>query len=163
MAKMYRKCDLKFDNGYIVDDDMNVVALPAGVGEMFNDLETTLQKIDYLDKQPEGCKEPSLDGFERKSSFTEFTIEVDTPLMDAKVEEGRKILEEIRRSEVGAAASKLVNKYHDVFEFLDGDRFVEGDKVVRLDLCILGDPLKITPDDVVKIICDYGGLKDFSL
>lgn len=163
MAKMYRKCDLKFDNGYIVDDDMNVVALPAGVGEMFNDLETTLQKMDYLDKQPEGCKEPSLDGFERKSSFTEFTIEVDTPLMDAKVEEGRKILEEIRRSEVGAAASKLVNKYHDVFEFLDGDRFVEGDKVVRLDLCILGDPLKITPDDVVKIICDYGGLKDFSL
>lgn len=163
MAKMYRKCDLKFDNGYIVDDDMNVVALPTGVGEMFNDLETTLQKMDYLDKQPEGCKEPSLDGFERKSSFTEFTIEVDTPLMDAKVEEGRKILEEIRRSEVGAAASKLVDKYHDVFEFLDGDRFVEGDKVVRLDLCILGDPLKTTPDDVVKIICDYGGLTGFSL
>ena len=53
MAKMYLKSDLKFVDGYLIDNDDNVVALPDKVAKQINDLETCIQKLMYLDEQPE--------------------------------------------------------------------------------------------------------------
>ena len=51
MAKMYKKSDLKFENGYVLTQDDEVVALPPKVAEQFNDMETLLQQQAYLAAQ----------------------------------------------------------------------------------------------------------------
>ena len=61
MAKMYLKSDLKFVDGYLIDNDDNVVALPDKVAEQINDLETCIQKLMYLDDQPEPWRRPVVD------------------------------------------------------------------------------------------------------
>ena len=151
MAKFYKKSQLDFVNGYIVDPvTSEAVALPDKVAEQLNDFETTVQKAQYMADQEEGRPEPSLDGFVRRSDRKRAAeIEVVTPLLDAKKKESMAILEEIRTSCAADSINEILSGYEDMIEFLRSDTFVEGTKIVIVDTPELGDPLKLTIDDAV--------------
>lgn len=158
MAKMYKKSDLKFVDGYVLTEEHEVVALPSGIAEQINDLETFLQEMGYLSEQPEPTPAPSLEGFERESIVKTPHIEVKTPELDKVEERNRRVLEELRDREATDAVNRVLDKYADTLVFLRGERFVEGDKVVRVDTPIIGNILEITGDEMVNLIARYSGL-----
>lgn len=153
MAKMYKKSDLKFENGYVLTEDDEVVALPYKAAVQLNALETFLQKQEYLAEQPKAQAEPTLDGFERESILKSVVIEIETPALDKREKEGRQILDEIRGVEMAKFANILLENHEEAIRFLHDDKFVEGDEVVLVDTPTIGDPLKADPDDVITRIC----------
>ena len=154
MAKMYKKSDLKFENGYVLTKDDEVVALPFKAAIQLNALETFLQKQEYLAGQPEAQPEPTLDGFERESILKSAVIEVETPALDEREKEGRQILKEIRGTEMAKLANCILENHEEAIRFLHEEKFVEGTEVILVDTPTIGDPLKADPDDVIKRICD---------
>ena len=140
MAKFYKKSQLEFINGYVVDPATSeAVALPDKVAEQLNDYETTVQKAKYMADQEE----------RRSNRKRAAMIETVTPLLDKKKEESLAILEEIRTSCAADSVNEILKGYEDMIEFLRSDTFVEGTKVVMVDTPELGDPLKLTIDDAV--------------
>lgn len=155
MAKMYLKSDLKFVDGYLIDGDDNVVALPEKVSKQINDLETRIQKLIYLDDQPEAQPERSLDGFKRKTTRKAPIVKVDTPTIDEKVAEGKKLLEEIRDLDKAEKINEILADFVDAFEWLRAERFVEGSEVIRIDTPEIGDILEADPDELIEDIISY--------
>lgn len=155
MAKMYLKSDLKFVDGYLINDDGDVIALPEKVAEQINDLETRIQKLIYLDDQPEAQPERSLDGFKRKTTRKVPIITVDTPTLDEKVAEGKKLLAEIRDLGKAEKINEIFLDYTEAFEWLRSDRFVEGSKIVRVDTPEIGDILDADVDELIDDIISY--------
>ena len=155
MAKMYLKSDLKFVDGYLINDDGDVVALPEKVAEQINDLETRIQKLIYLDDQPEAQPERSLDGFKRKTTRGVPVVKVDTPTLDEKVAEGKKLLAEIRDLGKAEKINEIFLDYTEAFEWLRSDHFVEGSKIVRIDTPEIGDILDADVDELIEDIISY--------
>lgn len=155
MAKMYLKSDLKFVDGYLIDNNDNVVALPDKVAEQINDLETCIQKLMYLDDQPEPTPERSLDGFERKSIRMVPTVKADTPTLDKKVAEGKQILSEIRELDKSEKINDVISDFEDAFEWFKVERFVEGSNVVRVDTLEIGNILNVDPEELIEEIASY--------
>lgn len=155
MAKMYFKSDLKFVDGYLIDNDDNVVALPDGVAEQIYDLETCVQKLMYLDDQPDPTPERSLDGFTRKSVRMVPVVKADTPILDKKVAEGKQILDEIRELDKSDKINDVISDFEDAFEWFKVERFVEGSKVVRVDTPEIGNILDVDPEELIKEIASY--------
>lgn len=158
MAKMYSKSELTFENGYLINKDHDVVALPAKAAVQLNGLEEFLQKQKYLHDQPDATPEPSLEGFEFESTLAKPTVEVETPVFDAKVKESNDILKELRNKEMATAVNLALGNFADALRFLKEDSFVEGDEVIRLDLATIGDPLHADAEKLINMICDYADL-----
>ena len=151
MAKFYSKSDLTFKSGYVVNADGDVVALPKGVARQLNDIETMVQKADWVFEHEVEEKEP--EEFVRKSAFAPApVITVDTPLLDKKVEEAVRLHEEIQRHLCADKLNEIIAGFKEAFAFCDEESFVEGDEVIRLDLPTLGDPLKLTTYGLAKLI-----------
>lgn len=147
MAKFYKKSQLTFESGYVVNTDGDVVALPPCVADQLNEIETIIQKAIWLSEQPEECKGPDLSEFERESCFDKVPeIVVETPLLDEKVKQSKAIEQEVHAACCASELNKLIAGFKEAFAFVSEDSFVEGDRVVRLDLLTLGDPLKLTAD-----------------
>lgn len=155
MAKMYLKSDLKFVDGYLINDDGDVIALPEKVAEQINDLETRIQKLIYLDDQPKAQPERSLDGFKRKTTRGVPVVKVDTPTLDEKVAEGKKLLAEIRDLGKAEKINEIFLDYTEAFEWLRSDHFVEGSKIVRIDTPEIGDILDADVDELIDDIISY--------
>lgn len=155
MAKMYLKSDLKFVDGYLINGDGDVVALPEKVAEQINDLETRIQKLIYLDDQPEAQPERSLDGFKRKTTRQVPVVKVDTPTLDEKVAESKKLLDEIRDLGKAEKINEIFLDYTEAFEWLRSDHFVEGSKIVRVDTPEIGDILDTDVDELIDDIISY--------
>lgn len=158
MAKMYSKSDLTFVNGYLIDSDRNAVAIPTKAAVQLNGLEAFMQKQKYLHDQPDATPEPSLDGFEFESALASPKIEVKTPTLDAKVQESKDILKELRSKEMESAVNGTLEAFADALRFLKEDTFVEGDEVIRLDLATIGNPLYADADKLIDTICKYANL-----
>lgn len=152
---MYFKSDLKFVDGYLIDNDDNVVALPDGVAEQIYDLETCVQKLMYLDDQPDPTPERSLDGFTRKSVRMVPVVKADTPILDKKVAEGKQILDEIRELDKSDKINDVISDFEDAFEWFKVERFVEGSKVIRVDTPEIGNILDVDPEELIKEIASY--------
>lgn len=151
MAKFYSKSDLAFKSGYVVNADGDVVALPKGVARQLNEIEEMVQRAEWVAEHEGAEEEP--EEFVRKSAFkTAPVITVDTPLLDQKVEEAVRLHEEIERQLCAEKLSEIIKGFKEAFAFCDEDDFVEGDKVVRLDLPTLGDPLKLTAAELASHI-----------
>lgn len=157
MAKMYCKNELTFENGYVINKDHDVVALPVKAAVQLNAMETFLQKQKYLHDQPDATPEPSLDGFEFESTLAKPEINVITPVFDAKIKESKDILKELRDKEMATAINHTLDAFVDALRFLKDDSFVEGDEVIRLDLATIGNPLNANADEIVGTICAYCG------
>ena len=155
MAKMYLKSDLKFVDGYLIDHDDNVVALPEKAAEQINKLETCIQKLMYLDDQPEPQPERSLDGFKRESTRKVPVVHPDTPTLDKKVAEGKQILSEIRELDKSEKINDVISDFEDAFDWFKVERFVEGSKVIHIDTPEIGDILKADPEELIKSIISF--------
>ena len=155
MAKMYLKSNLKFVDGYLIDHDDNVVALPEKAAEQINKLETCIQKLMYLDDQPEPQPERSLDGFKRESTHKAPVVNPDTPTLDKKVAEGKKLLEEIRERDKADKINDILSDFEEAFEWFRAERFVEGSKVIHADTPEIGDILKVDPEELIKSIISF--------
>lgn len=158
MAKMYGKSQVIFSNGYIINDDNNVVCLPNKVAEQLNELEEIFQKAEYLKAQDPASPMPSLDGFKRKSIRKTIEIEASTPTIDAKVAESMAIRDELRKMNNADTMNEFIFKYQEVFHFVQDDTFVEGEKAVFIDTPTLGNPLDIKVGDLLDKLAEYVSL-----
>ena len=151
MAKFYSKSDLSFKSGYVVNADGDVVALPKGVARQLNDIETMVQEAAWVSEHQVEEREP--EEFVRKSAFGSApTITVDTPLLDKKVEESVRLHKELEQQICAEKLTEIIAGFKEAFAFCAEKEFVEGDKVIRLDLPTLGDPLKLTSDSLTAIV-----------
>ena len=155
MAKMYSKDQVTFSNGYVIDENSNVVCLPDKVAEQLNELEEIFQKAEYLKAQDPASPMPSLDGFKRKSINKTIEIEASTPTIDAKVAESMQIRDELRKVDNAETMNKIIGEYQEVFNFVQGDTFVEGNKVVLIDTPTLGSPMNIKVDYLLDKLAEY--------
>lgn len=158
MAKMYGKSQVIFSNGYIINDDNNVVCLPDKVAEQLNELEEIFQKAEYLKAQDPASPMPSLDGFKRKSIRKTIEIEASTPTIDAKVAESMAIRDELRKMNNADTMNEFIFMYQEVFHFVQDDTFVEGEKAVFIDTPTLGNPLDIKVGDLLDKLAEYVSL-----
>ena len=152
MAKMYVKSSLRFENGYVLDADDNVIALPTGVAEQLNDMETEIQQVAYLKKQPKAQPMPSLDGFERESVVKHAWVEVETKHLDREERRCLGMLEDLRNLEEAKEANEKLAKYDEAIRFLSEDKFIEGTEVVMIDTPTIGVPLTAAAEDVVDML-----------
>lgn len=151
MAKFYSKSDLAFKSGYVVNTDGDVVALPKGVARQLNEIEGMVQKAKWVAEHE--APEAEREEFVRKSAFKSApVITVDTPLLDQKVEESMRLHEEIEHQLCADKMNEIIKGFKEAFAFCDEDDFIEGSEVVRLDLPTLGDPLKLTANELAKHI-----------
>lgn len=151
MAKFYSKSDLTFKSGYVVSATGDVVALPKGVARQLNDIEEMVQRAKWDAKHEAAEMEP--EKFVRRSAFKPTPeITVDTPLLDQKVEESMQLHREIERQLCADKLNEIIRSFKEAFAFCDEDDFVEGDEVIRLDLPTLGDPLKLTANELGRHI-----------
>lgn len=148
--KLVRKDAVHYDRGYIIDECMNVVALPFSVAFSLNCLERDLQKALHLQAQPDATPMPTGDGYEFKSEHgLDIEIEVPTPTLDEMVEKAKALDGELDGCREAKELLKYLENLSDLLEFVSSNSFIEGDNGIRLDLKNLGDPLHLTKDDVV--------------
>ena len=152
MAKMYSKSDLKFEDGYVLTYEDEIVALPDKVAQQINKIETIMQKQKYLADQPKATPVPSLDGFERQSIIDLPEVKVSTPTLDELEEKKKKILGEIRNEMSADAVNKIIQRFPEAFSFFKKDKFVEGSEVVLIDTPTIGNILTIDVDALVSVI-----------
>ena len=160
MAKMYSKNNLKFEDGYVLNYDNEVVALPPKVAEQFNKLETIIQQQAYLAAQDKAKPEPSLDGFERESIVKHPKITVQTLNLDAEEKRCKGILDDIRKASMATEVNKLLDKFDKLMQFLHSDKFVEGTEVVMIDTPTIGNPLTADADSIIAKIGTMAGIID---
>lgn len=164
--KMYKKNDLHFIDGMLVTEDGKIVVPSAKIVRQFNDFETMCQRHDYLIDQPDYSPAPSLDGFERKSAFGHNGgFSAKTPLLDAKVEDTMKLLAELDGANAAEDANNLLDEFEEMVLFVCNDYVVdfgEAIELIKFDTPMLGDPLKVTEAEIIKVIsaiCGASGVK----
>ncbi len=154
--KMYKKNELSFIDGMLVTEDGKIVVPSKKIVNQFNDFETMCQRHDYMADQPDYSPAPSLDGFERKSAFGHAGGFVqNTPLIDAKVEETMKLLDELDRARATNDANDLLDEFEHMMLFVVNDYVVDlgdGAELVLFDTPTIGDPLKLTEKEIVSVI-----------
>lgn len=154
MAKLIKKSKCKFENGVIVKKS-KVIGIPRVVWLQLNSLELMSQQYDYLATQPEACEGPSLKGFKRKSALRAkrpYAMVEETPVTDRRVKEAMEFMAEQDCIANAELANEYVDRFGALVDWLDGDKFVEGECFTPIDTPTLGNPLKLTPEDVTKIL-----------
>lgn len=155
MTKLYKKSDLTFKNGIVVDDDGNVIGLPAQVAVGLEKIEVAIQKAEYLKSQPKAQPIPSLEGFKRKSALKpDIKIESETPTIDKMVEEAKTLHKEMKLSMGTDKLNGIIEKFPEVFRFTEDDSFVGEEHGTALDLPTLGNPLELTSDQLLQHITE---------
>lgn len=167
MPKLVNKSTCYFDNGYICCKDGEILGPALPVFEQLRSLEYMLQKVRYLDAQPEACPPPSLDGFEfvseRAKKIPRFEP-FETPNIDKAVEAGIGIRDEIKGMQITKAANKWIDEHPEVFEFVANDRFVPSPFVSNpFDLHLLGNPLELTVEDLMNVVGEIFASKHVDL
>lgn len=161
MMKMHKKSDLTLVNGMLVADDGNVVMPDMRVVVQANDLETLLQKADYLATQPEATPVPSLDGFKRQSvKDTGAGFTVKTPMMDQKAEEAMAIMDELDDMETCEKANAMLDEFSDLLRFVRDDVVLDCGEGVPycFDMPTIGSVLELTEQNVVDVVAMACGM-----
>ena len=83
------------------------------------------------------------------------TVKADTPILDKKVAEGKKILNEIRDLDKSEKINDVISDFEDAFEWFKVERFVEGSNVVRVDTLEIGNILDVDPEELIEEIASY--------
>lgn len=157
--KMYKKSDLKLIDGMLVSDNGDVVIPSDSVVEQANMLETLLQQAEYVDSQPKGRPEPSLDGFERVSEINVAgKFNAPTPVLDSKADEAMAIMDEIDSMAAANHANELQDELADLMGFVRSDYVVDcGTNLLQFDTPMLGSVLTWDSKYVVDAIARVCG------
>lgn len=162
--KIYKKSELKLTNGLLVTKKGDVVTVDERIVEQANDLETLLQKTEYLAAQPSASPMPSLAGFERKrfDDNGNLYFSTVTPALDAKAEEAMAIMGEIDNMTTAEQANRMIDMFADLIRFADSDTVIdcEAECVDPFDMPTLGSILELTHEDIVGVIAFANGMAE---
>lgn len=153
MAKLIKKSKCKFENGYIVKKN-NQIGIPLTVWLQLNKLETMYQQYTYLLSQPAYQAGPSLEGFKKVSALESklpYVEAPETPVSDKLIAESLAFMEEADKINEAVEINNAIDRFSALFEWLDADKFLEGDCYKQIDTLFLGNPLELTPDAVAAI------------
>lgn len=151
--KRIKKCEIKFDDGYLVTKADEVVCLPYEIRQQFDMLDEASQMIEYLEAQPQAQPAPNLDGFKRKTLRQKHEIKLDTPMLDKAVAEAKTMLSEIKDQKLVDDANYLCEKFEKLIDFCESEYIFEGNSYPeRYDWPTWGNPLEVSADDVVDLI-----------
>lgn len=154
MPKLIKKSKCSFENGHIIKKN-KVVGIPSAVYYQLEKLEIMIQQWSYLSSQRPMSPEPSLVGWERKSKHVADRPYVDmpeTPEMDKQVKEAIAFMCEVDAIEEAENINKMIDRFGDLIDWCANPKFIEGDNFNTIDLYELGNPLLMTPEDVVNAI-----------
>lgn len=158
--KMYKKSDLQLINGMLVSGD-EIIAVADHIVNQANELETLVQKAEYLSTQPSATPMPSLDGFERKSAneFGERFIAT-TPVTDMKVAEAMAIMDEADDVAITDVANGLLDQFTELAKFIREDYVIDTNapSIIAFDTPTLGSILDLTTDDLMHAIAKVCGM-----
>lgn len=161
--KMYEKSSLFLLDGVFVAADGTIVVPAPEVVNQANELETLIQEAVYLMKQPNAAPVPSLSGFERKSVFKieKEYFSTETPMLDKKAKEAMALMDELDDATRATDINNHIQHFSDIVRFAGADRIVcfeDDDCFNRFDTPVLGDPLKLSVDDVIDKIAFIHGV-----
>jgi len=154
MAKLIKKSKCSFEAGHIIKKG-EVVGIPQVVWMQLNKLEVIYQQYCYLKKQPAYQPGPSLDDFKRQSSLTSdrpYVETPETPVTDKRVAEAMAFMEETDKTCNACKVNEVIDEYGDLIDWLNADKFIEGNCYSAIDTPFLGNPLELDDASVVKII-----------
>ena len=151
--KIYKKSECEMIDGIIVKDG-EAVGLPCSVHRMLHIVEEQLQKAYYLLDQPKACPAPTLEGFVKKtSSPMPFIKKPTTPFSDAQVNMALAIMNETDAVNAVNEINDMIEDFKPLIEWVASETLMDsGDCYGKLDLPELGDPLKLTTDDIVEAL-----------
>lgn len=154
MAKLISKSKCSFENGFVVKKS-KIVSLPTAVYLQLNKLEIMMQQYEYLLKQPSYSPGPSLEGWKRKSGLKSTRPYVDlpeTPITDRRLAEAMQFMKEADAVNDAMVVNEMIDNFGDLIDWCSNDKFVEGNCIRPLDLYKIGNPLKLTADEVRSIL-----------
>lgn len=141
--KLYKKADLEFIDGMLVAKDGEIVNAGIKAVSQANELETMLQKAEWLKSQPSPCQGPDFSSFKRKSTNEIEDFVAETPLLDKKVAETMDLLNELDVVELTNKVNEVQRYMADLINFTKSDYVVSnGSAIVKFDVPTLGNPLE---------------------
>lgn len=160
--KMINKSELEYKNGFIVNGD-EIIAVDPYIVRQANALEEMVQKRRWLNDQPQACSGPNLSSFERESELDVLPHwEAETPLMDKKIEDSLKLMEELdEMNMVNLVNEKIFDDLKQLVEFANNEYVIDRSVLCapeQFDLPTLGNPLELTADQVSKYVAEAYGL-----
>ena len=154
MAKLIKKSKCTFEAGHIIKKE-KVIHIPYTVWCQLNKLELIMQQYDYLVQQKPYCPGPSLEGFERESALTiqrPYVKEPDTPVTDKRIAEAMAFMEEVDATNNVEKINDLIDEYGELIDWAASDKFIEGTCDKEIDTPLLGNPLELTAEYIVKVL-----------
>ena len=159
--KMYAKNGLKYKNGLIVTTEGDVVGVDNEVVDLANEIETAYQKAVWLKIQPSVCAGPDYSKFERKTETVIEGFVVDTPIMDKKVEEAQKLMEEIDSVQLNETMNNMLAGLTPLVYFVTDDDVLSCENAAphHFDCPMLGNPLEWTMDTLINAVAIINGVE----
>lgn len=152
--KLIKKNKCSFENGYIVKKD-KLVGIPSIVWYQLEKLEVMYQQYAYLKAQQSYTPGPSLDGFVRTRALgtkLPYAPVPDTPVMDRRVEEAMAFMDEVDAIDNAKKLNDAIENFRELIDWCASEKFVEGNRYDPIDTFALGNPLKLTADNVAYVL-----------
>ena len=155
--KIHNKNDLTYKNGYIIHGD-EVVSIDNEIVDLLNKLDIDIQRSEWRQAKFEHAREAwkeAEEKFEPKSEFILPEVGAETPVLDAKVEETKLLMDEIDAKAYAAQANKYLAGIKPVVLFVQDDSVIEFEQPVqhRFDLPTIGNPLELTDETLALLVC----------
>lgn len=152
--KRVLKSNLQFDNGYILDGD-EIIALPSGVRGQLMALEELVEHAAHEKKLNGKPEIEDVKPFKPSSIDVEARIKVNTPLLDKKEAEGRALMQEVKLQSLEKKINRELADIQLLINWADDDYVIIDERClpfgeVKMCLPMIGDPLKLTVEDIVS-------------
>lgn len=163
--KLIDKNELHIEDGYILDEEDNVLTIDRNIIRMFNKLDSELQKALYLQGQPKATPMPTLDGFEEESELSSpIEFYVSTPVLDKQIQESMALMDELDKLKHGKAIEQDLDLYRPIIDWADKDKVLVSDEPepYQVDTPFFkdyGGILKMTPEEVIQVISIINGVE----
>lgn len=151
--KMYKKEELRFEKGYILNQDNDILSLHPSIVRSLNELETRVQKVNWLEEQPEPCAGPDLNQFKRKSSFDiDFKCTHSNHKLDKMIDEVENFMDSLDvDNKIERMNLDVKDNFGRLIEFIGNDTVIAmtscNPEEIRIDTPTIGNPLLMTFDD----------------
>ena len=157
------KSDLHVDEGYLLDDDDNLIDIPkqAAILEQFHRFVEFLEKAAYLEAQPDASPAPSLEGFNRKVTRLDVASDLIMPddwamdILEDKADEKHLIDAALEEVVFTDQVREVAKDFLELFEWAEKETFKQvGEKNFH---CDKWDPrlLVITPEEITAGLCKW--------
>ena len=151
--KIYKKEELTYKNGYLIDGEGNVVPVDNEVVDLFNKVETDYQQALYA--KTHKFQLPEFEPFKRESEFDNIrpVFEVDTPKLEEEFANALEMMDELDELEKADKINRYIDGIMPVISFIVDDSVVacEASTPHRFDLPTIGSPL-IDRDAILAIL-----------